>query len=816
MEVLSFENIKSELIDNFRKKSIIPVIGSGFTKNCKSYNGFVPAGEDYRLYMIKQIEHNVKLADEDIKSLENEKFSSVSSLYHEYVPKENRQIYLRNNFTRVSVEEYKSKILSLPWLYIYTLNIDDGIENCSDYNTIIYANRPVNESIFNDYKCVIKLHGDVNDMLKYSDSESEIFTQEQYIESLKKNSFLLNKLKHDSICNNLLFIGCSLEDEIDLSIYFKYSSKNINSKYLFTCKEPTILDKNKFERYGITHCVIFDTYEDMYAKIYEVGLEAQKITKDDIDLYCLTNMSKLSSEYDKNKSYLLFGKSLINKDKKVILPYYFISRTVIDDIIKNMGVNHLQVIVGRVCSGKSYLLIDIADRIKNKAVFLFESKERLNDSAFEKLINKRDCVLLFDSNFLSKFQVEKILDNLSLLKDNNVNIIICANKSDRDLLGTFKLYEIQDKISKNTISLLELKGTFNSNELEKINPLLASINAGIFTKNKTILDNIIQISDNLNEKNKYCNITLKLTTVHEIAAVIALVTERKIYSSKAIQLDLLDEIQLQYKQTKPFIDYELTWPYEKSPGDNSQTKYVVNAEYWICSQLEKFANNENNHSLIVESYKYIVAKLITNEGSPQLLHNNKNSLYKNYILFDNINRIFCFNKFQGAKGLKLIRLIYDSLNDFLSVDPNYMHQRAKCYIKTASYEDDKQYKLNYLEKAYRDANVAYQIFEQRYNNFCNDKLLISIAHVVYTQALILCHKCFINDFINIEYNTQAVIKLYEALLSPYNSYEYVKNDSFNDGNIVLKVINKIATNLSLINSDAHDAIKSLFNITISN
>lgn len=60
--------------------------------------------------------------------LEKELFSNISSTYHKVVSNEEQEQYLRNNFTRVSIEDKKKDFLSLPWSYIYTLNIDDGIE----------------------------------------------------------------------------------------------------------------------------------------------------------------------------------------------------------------------------------------------------------------------------------------------------------------------------------------------------------------------------------------------------------------------------------------------------------------------------------------------------------------------------------------------------------------------------------------------------------------------------------------------------------------------------------------------------------------
>ena len=286
MKVVEFSEVREEMVKNFRRDSILPIIGSGFTRNCNSFKGRVPSGEDYRQYMIGKISEVCPFSDDDKKSLLKESFSNISSIYHKVVDRKQQECYLRNNFTRVSIEENKKDFLSLPWPYIYTLNIDDGIEKNSTYTHIVYANREINKNVFDNEKCVVKLHGDVSEMLTYSDSESEIFTQEQYIISLKKNDSLLSKLKHDSIYQNLLFVGCSLDDEIDLlaSLVPLEMKENQTSRYICLTHSPSLVDKFKFEKYGITHCVVFDSFDSIYKEIYESAVEAKKVSNDDLEL----------------------------------------------------------------------------------------------------------------------------------------------------------------------------------------------------------------------------------------------------------------------------------------------------------------------------------------------------------------------------------------------------------------------------------------------------------------------------------------------------------------------------------------------------
>lgn len=538
MKIISFSEIKNELISNMQRGLLVPIIGSGFTRNCNSFKGKVPSGEDYRRYMIGRILEAQPSLSAEKERLEKELFSNISSMYHKVVSNEEQEQYLRNNFTRVSIEDKKKDFLSLPWSYIYTLNIDDGIEKNSDYCCVIYANRQINNRIFDSEKCVIKLHGDVHDMLSYADSHSEVFTQEQYITSLKKNDPLLSKLKHDSIFQNLLFLGCSLDDEIDLlySLVPTETQGNQTARYICVTQKPSVLDELKYEKYGITHCITFDSYDSIYDELYSVGIEAQKINVDDLAHYRKFGVRKLPSDYENNKSFLLFGKSLIGKDHTITLPYYFITREESTTIINNFTAHSLQLLIGSRCSGKSYILADIASKIRDRDVFYFETKDRLSDQAFEQLLCRENCLILADNAALSNDQFEIMLDNLSILEQRRINVVIAANKNNRDFSSILKLYELQGRISSEKIPQISIASTFSPEELAQLNPLLTAIDAGIFSRHKTIVDNIIDVSNKLAEKNKYDKATPKCRNVRELASLIVLGIERKVLSERYIHL----------------------------------------------------------------------------------------------------------------------------------------------------------------------------------------------------------------------------------------------------------------------------------------
>lgn len=804
MQIVKFDDIREIMIESMRKSMLIPILGSGFTRGCGAFCGNVPSGEDYRRYMIDAISSSGDFSSEEISSLSSESFSKISNVYHATVSEEKQREYLRANFTQVSLDICKKKLLSIPWPYVYTLNIDDAIERNSEFQSVIYSNRRVRKSVFDEQKCVIKLHGDITEVLNYEDSVSEIFDQTQYIASLHQNASLLSKLTHDLSYQNIVYIGCSLADEIDLLSVSESLMPNENIRFFCTTKTPSRLEQIDLGRYKITHCVVFESYQEIYSLIYDAAQEAEKIASTEIERYRTYKFESLSEDFTLNKSYLFHGKGLINKDRSVTLPYFFISRNVTDQLIENMQTHNLQLLLGGGCSGKTYIAIDVAARVRDRDVFVFESKETLSDVALQALLERRNCLIIADSNTLNIRQIERLIRNNNDLKKQNITVLIIENKNNRDLAGLIKLLELNGVIEPQSIPQIIIPNKFNENETNELNQRLVTANLGIFSEKKTIADNIIKCSHDLLQKNKFDRIIPHFANERQIACLIALAIENKVYSSRAVDLDLLPEIHEQERATKPLIEIENTQSFEITPSNNSPIKYVVNAEYWLCNQLCEFSKTKVNQALIIQSYRHIIFRLVSIYGKPDLTYGDKYAQYKPYILFDNINQIFM------SHGLVLIREIYKSLNDLLSSDPNYMHQRAKCYIRSAYFEADMAQKLTLIEQAYRDASLSYSVFEKRYEDTKNERVQISIAHVEYTKSLALCHKAKLNRYQNISENTQTVEILCRALSSPYNSYDFAKTDIYNYGNVVMEVITTMIANKSLVDTKVYRLLEELF------
>lgn len=807
MEIVSFDDVRNALLQNMQRDMLIPIIGAGFTCGCRSRNGKVPSGKEYKKYMISEISKNIQTDKNQISQLENDLFSNVAEIYYSEVPKTSRIDYLKKNFSNVVIENYKKDFLKINWPYIYTINLDDGIERNSIYNHVVLPDKEIFENVFDDNKCVIKIHGDVAFLTTYK-KEDGVLTQKQYLKSLKSNKVLLNKLEHDHYYQNIIYIGCSLDDEIDIKSLADYDKPNSisTSRYFCSIKKPSPIEEIKYRNFGISHFVIFDSYEDIYINLYELWEESKRVSKDDLDLFRIKTSNKLAADYDKNKSYLLQGKGLLNRNN-ITFPYFFISRKIIPTIFKNFNDYTIQILIGNGCSGKSYILADIANKIKDSDVYLFESKERLNDDAFECLLKKRNSVLLFDNKTLNSYQIEKLIDSRRVLQYNETHIIIATDKNNQELDRVLSLKKLKNELKIEEIKRIEIKNKLVSEESNEINALLSTINLGIFDNNKTIVDNIINISDKLVENNKYRSYTIKTNDIYQISALIMLAIEHKIYSHRVTQFNLNNEFELHVKCSKPLIEKEIVWNFEKKPSDNSPFKYVIEADYWLRFKLQQYAQITKNQENIVKAFEYIVSQILDIHGKPQLRFND-NSIYKEYVLFDNINKIFSTGK---NNEMILIRKVYETLNPLLSVDPNFKHQYAKCYIQSAKKEKDDTQKIKYLNEAYRNICEALEIFNIRYNDNESPKLLISIAHAKYTQAVIICHLCFINNYTDQEKNTQCIDILDEAMKSDHNSVEYIKKDTINYNNVVQRAIGHFSSCREGLQKDSIKKLEKLIN-----
>ena len=156
------ENIKI-LKDIMQKGIPILFLGAGFSYGSSNREGELPTGkkltEDIFNYFIKG---KVKPTEE--KEIEKYDLQDMCQTVNDYLnqSKELKE-YLFAHFKHVKPEEFHYNILSYPWKRIYTVNIDDMVENIyRKNNTRIVVQNSEKEKCVDQELEYIKLHGCVN------------------------------------------------------------------------------------------------------------------------------------------------------------------------------------------------------------------------------------------------------------------------------------------------------------------------------------------------------------------------------------------------------------------------------------------------------------------------------------------------------------------------------------------------------------------------------------------------------------------------------------------------------------------------------
>ena len=236
MEELKLNSMETKefFIHAFKEETLVPILGSGFTRGVTTRRGGrVPSGTELKDVMIEKISLKKKINESELKA---ESFSSISEFFQNTFPNpaEDQVIdfYLKN-FTGVKINNPQQLhfLNDVKWPYIYTLNIDTGIEDSKPQEwEVFYPNRKFDERRINpNCRILYKVHGDVAMFCKNTDYNEMILTESQYIASLQKSEQFHDLLSSDCGNKNLLYIGCSLDDEIDIK-YSVLADKNRNKK----------------------------------------------------------------------------------------------------------------------------------------------------------------------------------------------------------------------------------------------------------------------------------------------------------------------------------------------------------------------------------------------------------------------------------------------------------------------------------------------------------------------------------------------------------------------------------------------------------
>ena len=273
--LISSEETRDFFIQAFKTNKLVPILGAGFSCGMPARKrNYIPTGKQLKEYMIKVICNERKDFNETM--LKGKNFSWISERFFKCDIDEIAD-YFFDNFTGIKfIGVNKRKFLNeISWPYVYTLNVDTAIESSDNDWEVFYPNCDfINKSVY-DKKKLYKVHGDINHFCKTKNIDDLIFSETQYIKSLEANSIFHDMLAADCNGKNLLYIGCSLEDEIDIK-YSVISDSNrnknpVSARRIYVTAEDIESDPIKIEdleSFQITHYIKLDKNED-YEMFYE-------------------------------------------------------------------------------------------------------------------------------------------------------------------------------------------------------------------------------------------------------------------------------------------------------------------------------------------------------------------------------------------------------------------------------------------------------------------------------------------------------------------------------------------------------------------
>lgn len=732
-------------------EDLVPVIGSGFTRGLRTRNGVVPSVDELREEMT-EIMHIIDGSDEaEFKDI---KLADFADAFWEELEKSNKhrckerfQEYIDLNFTKVyDVEQSKRHLLNSNWKTIFTLNYDDTIENVLDIDVVVPYDK---FNVRSGKSSLIKLHGDASRFSLTGDSKYCVLGNQQYVSLIKEkgNENIVNVLENIFFSKSVLFIGCSLDNELDLlysaGIQLEQKAKS-NSEhhiiYLFYEDEEQDINPVPYKKYGITDIIKVNqkTITELYEFIYTISKKLESLCeKDLLQEYTNIEFEYLDGRNNENIDYLFYNDKVRINNGIIKYPAFFVERNCIEEIkekiLSEEGILHI--VYGTKFSGKTYALLQLLRNLINRKVYYFPSYITLSDDIIENLYEKENSIFLIDEGAISFEQYkDAIVPKLRQFEKAKIRIVMTVSKGDADF---YKHYKNSQDTNEETIKLYELKNKLNSIEYGSFNEKIGNVSLVPYDDGDTILDYLLKAEDNLLRKKQKVILPkvnfLSNDYEKEVRTLIILATKNSITSEIAIELGI-DSVLYDFTKNLPVvIQKDYLSDLEKKGDVHSGFKFILNSSYWAIKCLSNFAFNSYNHETVVKAYRNIV------DAYSNLEQHTMNNRIKMYYMLDRIQYLFSDQEKKGT--IKLPYMIYEGLHTSLNWNYQFLHQEAKCELRVAKREKNIKEKKKILELAYRNVSRAMTLADKS----TSENVGYTIAHMNVTKALILINYVFAGE-----------------------------------------------------------------------
>lgn len=693
----------SELVVSlYRGSELIPFFGSGFTKGCRSFKSTVPDAKTL-VEGIKQIVlANIEESEERKNQIKNlDSLKSCFSLLSK-IPAPITRSYLESVFSRVRLPQDKENVVKLEWPGIFTFNIDDAIERCATNYTTVLPFKEISTEYLAAHKCIFKIHGDISEYVKYEKTDV-VFTWREYATSIERNSSTLTHLKHVAKNGSVLFVGCSLDAEVDL----QYLSNDLTfAKSIFLKKGiPTVGDEIALESYGIKTVIYFDEYDQIYSWLYD-GLCKVDISPRVQTLELVDEPSELGDII----SYISQGGPIIRSNDGVRvanLPSITVERTLLGSNRSAIAASGITVVRGRRFCGKTTFLLEIFKELREYQTYFFSSTEIFSDQTIKILKEADFTSFIFDSNSLS---IENFKEVLQTETASTNRVIFCFDNADfehyRHFLSRFnrEFHEIV------------LPNALDSAELMVFEDVLNKKGLPVYARRETLLDYSYRVYSEYKADLPASKLFDKDIN-EELFKVSILVA-----AFDKASPDQLLTIDKDFNVDAFVLRYGVLFEQEKIKGDIG-SRVVCNSKPWLLNMIKEFSKKSPAK-----------ASLYTSDLVEQLVVDGHRETANALIRFDKLNDLFSEQQHGSAA---LIRLIYINLKEVYNNITHYWLQMAKCELMAGRSLEDIDSGVRYARKVRLDENLGKLGGEGSYTYYSATLIL----------AQLLCKKYEINkDF----------------------------------------------------------------------
>ena len=746
MDELNFEDsqVKTLFATMFEQRTLVPVLGAGFTKGSSTREAHVPDEAEFMSTMVSTLVAN---AGPDAKELEGRQFAEVAEAFldNTFVPTTEAKRIIQRFFVGVILPLDKRSFLECPWPYIYTLNIDDAIESNSSFKNKVLPNRLIS-SIAKNLPCVYKVHGDAADELLYDEPSKIIFSTGQYVRSLISNKSMLNSLKTDLVEGNTLFVGCSLSNEIDLLFAlaeYNQAFPPLRRSMFVSSKKLTKFELARLTKHGINTVLYVTSYDDFYARLVEWGRQAATRATGGVNPFSLRQnpTSFLPPDRKTNLAFLIKeAADSVQYDR--VLPAYYIQRDIEAAVASASESGQLILVRGRRFSGKSLMLRSIANAAKSRDVYFVDSSLRMSQGGLNDLLKGTNRLLVFDTNSLTPETAATLGRSVDALASSHCSAIVSVNRTEPDVIGPL-VRHVEDRWD------FELESRLSDGELARLNHKLDSLGMLRFDGRRTLLENTFRILE------KAPGIKSELTPMavlseEEFELLLVVAVADKAFSSLATALGIRSaELFALCEKLAPVIDIRESGRGEL-PDTHSRYKVITNSTTGLAL-LIRHVVSVKGYQWLADRFSNLVKRLALIPGYATIAH----SMY----MFDAINFILSQGVIPGGQigYIPVVRSLYEKLQSELNDSPDYWLQRAKASLNIEDTEDGLMDGISYATKSLTDA--------ERQRTADNSEFLI---------ALLYGKLCFVTKYENTTYLKAAVDWFSQAIRNYNRNSSYVQ------------------------------------------